>query len=325
MSPKRRNTRGAWCLLGGGAAGYLGAVAICFVGLGPDESSGEPMAWFGPSSARGTYPEGTDSDGDGLSDEFERFTDTNAHFADTDGDGYDDGAEWVLRADPNDSSSLPDPQPAIRSYAYEAGGALKLVTHFYPADETLVETFHLVAGSPDFIHAVEGDPGSGLGVIDLTDALPTLADSFCSSEFLGLPIVGFEISLDLSVLRSAPLVFGWATRLAGIEAIDQVYLGIQGATSYVVAGGPTLPGGLPTFVAAPLQPIPPPNNEDSEYCEVAFSDGTPTGVATIEYTVTSAACQPDGLLYCIDADCTALANQTFLMLDYGYLQQKAAQ
>lgn len=325
MSPKRRVTRSAWCMLGGGAAGYIGAVAFCFVGLGPDGTTGDPSAWLGPSSARGSYPEGTDSDSDGMSDEFERFTGTNPHFNDTDGDGYDDGAEWLLRSDPNDSSSLPDPQPAIRSYAYESSGVLRIYTLFYPADETLVDTFHLVAGSADFLNASEGDPGSGLGVIDLTDALPTLADGFCSSEFLGLPLVGFQIDLDLSVMRSAPLVFGWAIQLAGVEAIDQLYLGIQGATSFVVAGGPTLPGGLPTFVAAPLQPIPPPNNEESEYCEVGFSDGTPTGVATIEYTVTSAGCAPDGLLYCIDADCTALANQTFLMLDYGYLQQKAAQ
>jgi hypothetical protein len=325
MSPNRRVKRGAWCLLGGGAAGYLGAVAFCFVGLGPDAPSGEPATWLGPTSARGSFPEGIDSDGDGMSDEFERFTDTNAHVADTDGDGSDDGAEWLLRSDPNDASSLPEPRPAIRSYAFESGGALRIFTLFFPAAPTLVDSFHLVAGSPDFVQAGEGDPGTGLGVIDLTDALPSLAAGYCSSDYLGLPLVGFEIDLDLSVMRSAPLVFGWAAQIAGVEAIDQLYLGIQGATPFVVAGGPTLPGGLPTFVAAPLQPIPPPNDEDSEYCEVAFSNGTPTGVATIEYTVTSAACEPDGLLYCIDADCTALANQTFLMLDYGYLQQKAAQ
>jgi hypothetical protein len=312
-------------MLGGGAAGYLGAVAICFIGLGPDAASGKRSVWLGPPSARGSFPEGTDYDGDGMSDEFERFTGTNAWVADTDDDGYDDGAEWLLRSDPTDQASIPDPHPAIRSYAYETAGVLRVYTLLYPADETLVDSFHLVAASPDFDNADEGDPGSGLGVIDLTDALPTLADGFCGSEFLGLPLVGFHIDFDLSVMRSTPLVFGWATQLAGVEAIDQLYLGIQGATSYVVAGGPTIPSGMPTFVAAPLQPIPPPTNEESEYCEVGFSEGTPTGVATIEFTVTSAACAPDGLLYCIDADCTALANQTFLMLDYGYLQQKAAQ
>jgi len=325
MSPKRRGTRSGRCLLGGGAVGLAGAVAFCFVGIGFDGTSGEPTAWIGPSSARGNYPEGIDSDGDGMSDEFERFTDTNADVADTDDDGYDDGAEWVLRSDPNDSASVPDPKPAVRSYAYESAGMLRIQTLVYPADETLVDSFHLVAASPEFDNATEGDPGSGLGVIDLTDALPTLADGFCSSMFLGLPLLGFQIDFDLSALRSVPLVFGWATQIAGVEAIDQLYLGVQGSTSFVVAGGPALPSGLATFVAAPLQPIPPPTNEESEYCEVGFSDGTPTGVATIEYTVTSAACAPDGLLYCIDADCTALANQTFLMLDYGYLQQKAAQ
>ena len=68
-----------------------------------------------------------------------------------------------------------------------------------------------------------------------------------------------------------------------------------------------------------------PSDETPDYCEVGFSEGTPSGVATLEFTVLSAQCQPDGLLYCIDADCTALASQTFMMLDYGFLQAASDQ
>lgn len=314
-----------WCF----ASASLIGVAAAYLGV-PSPSGSEPGAGgdgpLGPALARGDYAEGTDSDGDGLSDEFERFTATDEHDDDSDGDGYGDGAEWVLWSNPNDAATVPDPRPAVRSCAFESAGVLRVYTAFYPANVDLIDSFHLLAASPEFVSAPEGDPGSGLGVIELTSALPSMASGFCGSQFLGLDLVGFHIDLDFSVMRTAaPLCLAYATKLAGTTAVDQIYLGSEGATCFVVAAGPTLPTGAAVFTAEPLQPIPPPDEETPEYCAVDFSDGNPVGVATLEFVVTSAQCEPDGLLYCIDTDCTALANQTFLMLDYGYLQAKSDQ
>tara|TARA_B100001564_G_C20646863_1_gene674822 strand:- start:910 stop:1893 length:984 start_codon:yes stop_codon:yes gene_type:complete len=52
--------------------------------------------------------EGVDTDGDGLSDEYESFWDTDPQLADTDGDGFNDGDEvnkWF--SDPMDGTSFP--------------------------------------------------------------------------------------------------------------------------------------------------------------------------------------------------------------------------
>jgi len=322
---RRKDSTTRWWRTGEGAvargsfvATLTAAFVASFVGAAPTS----PRFEFGATSARAEFPDGVDSDGDGLSDDLEKFSDTNANNADTDDDGYDDGAEWVLRSDPNDASSLPDPRPALRTYAYEAEGVLRVSTTFYPSNLDLIEAFAFFAASPQFTDAVEGDPGSGLGVIDLSDVVPVLATNVCATSFLGLGLASFDMDIDLSVMRSAPIVLGWAARLAGGETIDQLYLGTEGATNFVVASGGSVAGVGVALVAQPLQPVPPPSEENPEYCSIGFSDGVPVGVATLEYTVTSAACAPDGLLYCIDTDCTALADQTFLMLDYGYLQAK---
>ncbi|MSR46106.1 MAG: hypothetical protein EXS13_03420 [Planctomycetes bacterium] len=313
------------------ASVWLGVVGVCFVGVeirgGGSSVEGTPRAWsgIGPRSARAEFPEGDDTDADGLSDEFENFCNTSAYDADCDDDGFSDGAEWILRSDPNDPESIPDPRPAVRLYAYEVDGALRVCTGLYPSDISLIDAAAFVVSSPFFVNAVEGDPGTGLGVIDLSDVVPTLATNVCGSSFLGLGLATFDIDFDLALLRSAPLVIGWALTLADSEAIEQIYVSTEGTTSFMIASGPAMPGGASSFVAAPLQPIPPPNDEDPEYCSVAFSDGTPAGVATLEFSVTAADCEPDGLLYCIAVDCTALAGQTFLMLDYGYLQGKLAE
>ncbi len=325
MEPSRCERSRSWRR----ASGVVIGVALAYVGSSLDLRRCEVVpsgGTFGPSLARADYPEGHDTDADGLSDEFERFSKTDSFDFDCDDDGYSDGAEWVLRSDPVDPASTPEVAPAVRSYAYESAGVLRVYTAFYPANVDLIDSFHVVAGSPNFVAAVEGDPGSGLGVIDLTSLIPTIATGFCASDFLGLDLVSFHFDVDLSVMRTAaPICLGFATKLAGIEAIDQLFLSSQGATSFVVAGGPALPSGLLSFAVQPLQPIPPPDDETPEYCSVAFSEGAPVGVATLEFVVNSADCEPDGLLYCIDADCTALDSQTFLMLDYGYLQSKANQ
>lgn len=51
--------------------------------------------------------EPSDTDGDGLSDDFERAHESDPERVDSDGDGVSDLAEWIAKTDPTDKASLP--------------------------------------------------------------------------------------------------------------------------------------------------------------------------------------------------------------------------
>lgn len=310
---KSRRSSRTWL---GSSTALLSVLALTFVGQDPGASSGG-------STARAQLDWGEDMDCDGLTDEVERFLGANPTCADSDYDGAKDGAEWLLGSDLNDAASLPDPHPAIRSCAYEAMGQIRVFCAVFPANLDFVDSFRLIVGSSEFGYSTEGDPGTGLGLFDVSAFLAYVAHSFTNTQHVGLELAGFTIDLDPSLLEeSGSLNIGWASKIAGVEVVDQIYLGIEGTTKFMLAGSPTM-GSAGSFTIQPLSPVPPPGDEDSEYCKIGLSDGAPVGLASVEFSVTTADCEPDGLLYCIDVDCTALAGQKFVMVDYGYLQSKA--
>jgi hypothetical protein len=283
-----------------------------------------PLAMNLGSSARAEVDWGLDQDEDGLNDEVEKVCGTDRAVGDSDGDGFSDGCEWVLGSDPRDPNSVPDPRPAVRACAYEAGGQIRVFCGVYPANLDFVDSFHVYLGSPAYDQAPQGDPGSGVGLFDISSLLIGVAGSYTETTFLGLSLVGFDFDIDRCLLaQNGRLNVAFASKLAGVLVADQLMLGVQGATDYVIAGGPAVAGTAATLGMAPLEPIPPPDEDDQDYCAITLSDGTSVGVASVEYQVTSAACEPGGLLYCVSADCGALAGQTFVLVDYGYLQSLA--
>ncbi len=265
----------------------------------------------------------TDSDLDALPDEIEPLVGSSPTDPDTDQDGFMDGIEWVLGTSPADPTSIPDPKPAMRSYAYQVQDQIRVFCGVFPADPAMVGCFRFLVGSDTFRNAPEGDPLTGLGIVDITSFFTLLGTSFTEAKFHGLTLVGFNVDLPTYLLvNHGQLNVALAATLADTPVVEQLYLGVQGTTGYVLGGGPAMPGGAASFAIQPLDPVPLPQDELPEYCEVGFGNATPVGIASVEYTVTSAACAPDGLLYCIDADCTALAGQTFVLVDYGFLQSK---
>jgi len=101
---------------------------------------------------------------------------------------------------------------------------------------------------------------------------------------------------------------------------------VQGSTSLVLSNGPATAAGQPSYAIQPLDPSGGGGGgDDPEYCSLGFDAGTPVGVGSVEYSVTSASCQPDGLLFCVGVDCTALQGQKMMMIDYGFLQSKAGE
>jgi hypothetical protein len=277
----------------------------------------------GPASARGDINWGYDADLDGIPDEIENLIGGNPYLADTDGDGYSDAIEFVCGSRLDDPTSTPTPSPAMRTCAFETGGKIRVFCAVYPANLDLVKSFHCVIGSPNFTQAPEGDPGTGVGIIDVTSLLPSVTQSYTHTQYLGLDLVGFSFDLDRDqIIQNAPVNLGCAAKIADVVCCDQLLLTVQGTTHLVLAGGPVISPALSSFAIQPLDPTGG-NGEEAEYCSLGFDSGQSVGVGSIEYSVTSASCQPDGLLFCVGADCTALQGQKFLMIDYGFLQSKA--
>src|SRR5688572_28597957 len=166
--------RRGWCSWQGSA--IVGAViAVAYVGFdftrtGTGNVTTEKALSLG-ASARADFDFGDDSDHDGLSDEFEPYCGGAVHNADTDYDGFGDGAEWVLGSDLCDRTSVPDALPAVRSYAYDAEGQVRVFCAVYPADLDLIGSFHFLIGSQEFGLATEGDPGTGIGIYDISGML----------------------------------------------------------------------------------------------------------------------------------------------------------
>jgi len=306
----------------------VGVIALAVIGSEPTvqdpsaNSSSHSLGFVPRASAEVDW--GFDQDEDGLSDEVEKICGTDMSVGDSDGDGYSDGCEWVLRSSARDASSRPDPRPAVRCCAYEANGQIRVFCGVYPANFDFVESFHAYVGSTEYTLAPEGDPGTGVGLFDISSLLVGAAGSYTETTFLGLSLVGFDFDIDRCLLtQNGRLNIAFASKLAGVLVADQLLFGIEGFTDYLIAGGPVLAGAAASLGMQPLDPIPPPDEEDQAYCAISLSDGTSVGVASVEYQVTSAACEPGGLLYCVTADCASLSGQTFVLIDYGYLQSLA--
>jgi hypothetical protein len=301
-------------------------LVVFFVGVRPSGMRHDAGRALEPNSARGDVGLGTDQDLDGLPDAVERLLGTDPLNADTDGDGCGDLAEWALHSDPRDPNSQPRVHSAVRSCAYEENGRIHVFCAVYPSNLALIDSFHLIAGSTAFTDAPDGDPGTGVGLVDLSSALGAMIHDVTTKNFLGYELTTFDFEIERSMLASLGSInVAFTGKLADETVAQQLYLGLQGSTSYVVENTPAAArGDADPAIAEPLQPTPP-VDEDPEYCALGMSDGTPVGLASVQYTVTSASCAPDGLLYCIAADCQALAGQTFTLVDYGYLQGQADQ
>ena len=307
--------------------------ALFFVGVASterDAGSGERggSSSFGPPTARADVDWGFDSDLDGLPDEVELLVGGSPLLTDTDGDGSSDALEFVCGSKVDDPTSTPKPKPSTRTCAFEAAGRIRVFCAVYPANLDMVSTFHCVVGSQDFTCAPEGDPGKGVGIFEITPFLASAAHSYTLAQNLGLDLVGFSFDFDRDLLlQNVPVSIGFASRIADVDCADEITLTVQGSTNLVLSNGPATAAGQPSYAIQPLDPSGGGGGggDDPEYCSLGFDGGTPVGVGSVEYSVTSASCQPDGLLFCVGVDCTSLQGQKMMMIDYGFLQSKAGE
>lgn len=308
--------------------------ALLFIGIASTERDGSTgtatrgdVAAFGPPTARADIDWGFDTDLDGLPDEVELLVGGSPLLSDTDGDGYSDALEFVCGSKLDDPTSMPKPKPSTRTCAYETAGRIRVFCAVYPANLDMVNTFHCVVGSQNFTVAPEGDPGSGVGIFEITPFLSAVAHSYTLAQNLGLDLVGFSFDFDrATLLKNAPVSIGFASKIADVDCADEITLTVQGSTSLVLSNGPATASGQTSYAIQPLDPSGGGSGgDDPEYCSLGFDSGTPVGVGSVEYAVTSASCAPDGLLFCVGVDCTSMQGQKMMMIDYGYLQSKAGE
>jgi hypothetical protein len=275
--------------------------------------------------AQAAPPGEVDSDGDSLPDQVELIFGTQPFIKDSDGDLYSDGLEWVMRTDPIDPASLPVPYPGVRSYAYETSSGVEVFTALWPGNLNLIDRVFAFYGSPNLDNVPEGD--ETLGILDITPFLYSSLVQFSSNDAEGFRLVSFTIRISSSLMDAySPLSVGLAFSIAGRPLVERMALHKQGDCRMVFFPDPSqVPGsGNPTsFFFQPLAPGGD-GGEDPEYCLTEVGAGDPTGAGGMIYQVQSADCVPDGLLYCVAEDCQALAGQTLVTIDYGFLQAKAS-
>jgi hypothetical protein len=197
----------------------------------------------------------------------------------------------------------------------------------YPANLDMVSTFHCVVGSQDFTCAPEGDPGKGVGIFEITPFLASAAHSYTLAQNLGLDLVGFSFDFDrdlLSAERPGEHRLRVAHRRRRLR--DEITLTARARRPRPLertghrGGSAELrhpDRSIRQAAAAGRRP------------RVLFArlrSGDAVGVGSVEYSVTSACCQPDGPALSASAvDCTALQGQKMMMIDYGFLQSKAGE
>jgi hypothetical protein len=282
---------------------------------------------LGPSVAFAQLQDASDYDSDGVPDELEAIFGTEILYPDSDGDAFLDGFEWVAQGDPLDPLVIPQFEPSMRTFAYEAGEQIHLFTGMFPSDPSLLDRFSVVFGHESL------DPSNGLGVVDLTGLLNEMVHSVTNTRALGLNNTGFTISLPVNLLETfSPLSIGLSARLAGNVVVQEITLLESNGIRMVLSGDQ--PHDYRSGMKLSLQPLNPlgsgggsggggSGGDDPEYCETTLGEGDPSGTGGIAFRVESADCVPDGLLYCLPTECTSLEDQVLVIIDYDFLQAKA--
>lgn len=272
---------------------------------------------------------GGDQDGDGIPDRMERVLGASTLKIDTDGDGSSDLREWLGRSNPLSSRSIPGSRrPSIRGFAWQDSPAspIQICVALYP--KALLPSFHVFLGSPNL-----SGKNSTYNIQEITGEIRPVVVEIDDSDVLTFFL---PASYDLPSLSPISIGVVAGTKRDGTVVVDRFCLldKPEDFGEMLLENLISLPSGSPIAAAslnsmgrtAPDGPgdSGPKRDDEPSYCAVEFSDGTPVGLAAIQFSVVSADCAPDGLLYCIRSDCQSLLGKTFTMIDYGYLQGKAS-
>ncbi len=325
---------------------WFGIVAVV-AGAGPRHASDDDRALsrgdeddaIAPTPIQAATAWAHDFDFDGLPDEIEYIFGTNPLYTDSDGDGSTDIAEWMMWSEPTDIESAPQQarSPGIRSHAYQVNDSIRVFVAVFPVN--FFEGFHFYFGSPEFNRGMYGDAHT-LWIQDFTSALPNMITSSTFVRDRGMSLFGVTFDIPISVVdKLAPLSLAFRGTIDGTVFYEQISLLSDGGSRMMLspdtlADRENPESGMASFSALPLDTVrdeipggdgsgsllSESTEDDPQYCQTSLTAGASSLSGGASFTVSTAQCVPDGLLYCTGADCSAMAGQSMVFIDYGWLQ-----
>lgn len=242
------------------------------------------VLFAGSALVHRAFAGGVDSDGDGLTDDFETYLATASSAArfqcdpsnpDSDGDGQPDGFEYCL-SHGEDVVSPGEQHPVVPMVtlgSHQVGGKLVLSFYVVPADLQAIDTFHLIVAVPD---------ASGMPVLaDLTDVVATYGvESVSVASWGPYSMAVYRVLIPLGAIAPLESIsFAVVGKVAGIPVGDDAafttYKGRAFRWYYTAAagsGGQTVQG-----QARPQSTDVPPEAQAQEVCKtVDVTDPTET-------------------------------------------------
>jgi len=267
------------------------------------------------SSAQASISYACDRDHDLLSDSFEHFLGTNIHDPDSDGDGYPDGLEYMLRSDPLDPQSVPVIKPTLRMGACFVSGNLRVTFYVLPADVRQLQAFKA--------YLFTGRQVGSQAPLDISAIVPSSVSEADVSTFHGMASSAFTISFPMSLIKTmAPMSLGMAARISGVCQADIVNIDVIDGVPMIGRGL-----GIPAWIDPtvddqhlpwdPLTDDVPDNWGDQQVCVTTQQEvGTDCGVTT--YEITSAGCDSSVNRAC-PPSCSSRVGGTVSTIDYAFL------
>ena len=256
-----------------------------------------------------------DMDKDALPDLFENLIGTSYLDPDTDGDGYIDGVEYIMRSDPLDPSDKPSLHPEVRIAAYKENKCINIQISFLPGDIALLDSFVFKIA---YLAGGKYTPNS-VPTLDLTSLIPYAVQKISYVSFQGLLIASYVVSFPEELLELvSPSSLGVGCRIADIFVSDVVDLDfIDGEPAQFLrgqdAGMGDGEGYYMSLVGDPLE-----GWSEDEACKTdlvlkSSSDGIST------YEISDAQCEILLRQKCSPTDCANMIGSEVVSIDPGFL------
>lgn len=269
---------------------------------------------YNPPAAKAYISLSPDQDNDVLPDPFEQIYGTKDYMADSDGDTYIDGIEYVLRSNPFDIQDFPVLEPGMRVAAYKVDQIIKLCVILFPGNLELLDkfVFFMTYGG------VENQP-NGQSQIDLTSLIPMAISEFSYATFKGYLMMSIVFDIPESVIQDhAPLSIGIGVKIGG-EAFADIgsYNVTNGQVVKYMTMDDLVPPGSPGYFGA-LTPNLPSDWEENQVCKTEMEEvGSNDGIIT--YEITEAQCQGIINQFCSPSDCSGLVGTQVVSIDSGFI------
>lgn len=278
----------------------------------------------------------SDADGDGLDDALEGRLHTSLQSSDTDSDGVTDLEEVILGMDPKSVGTLtPSPVRKVYLNAYQVGNdVIMQLAALHQSQVTQIE--FIWGGAEKMVYTRPGQIGHLL--VD-TNVLPSSFSGWKIStaryrfraglfEQLGSVALGWRAALDNSAISASVVSLSHMEDLLTQVEFRNISSNASsgdpaapGSSSFDIdweenGGGGGHQGGSTGGGITPVDPNggQPPEGRADEICVQMMAPTANLGDGRVEYTVTSANCEPEVEAVCLPG-CSASVGDTIITID----------